>query len=710
MVPLFPKAALPAGGGSGTITPTGGKNEKTKGEFIKMNSTKKNSEFGGVKKKLTAAIAMLLVATIMMVSSTYAWFTLSTAPEVTGITTSVGANGNLEMALLNNITWGDMEKISSGVGDSMKVSGDTTKSNETWGNLVDLGATVAGATENAYGLDVINLNPARLNVKVGDTGLARNGSFLMTPSYGSDGRVSTLSANTLNGKLVSTTAGFEQSDAAHGVLAIGTANSMTDTELAFRNARAAVTTNMNAAKNTAATTLNAQGGNLGAIAVQHATASAGATESYSGAQAKAVQDTLTGLQTSVNYIKAALQNAVLAYAATENTVPKISATAIEFTVNGNDAATAQITARAGETDVTVPGTMKTVIFNYNALAQKIASAVTEANNLNAAEDGTNTWEAIKTPLTYIMNTEQVKLNDWTLEQVKENKAGYVTKFQQDGGAFLTLPTGSGALADIADFAGDYNANITMQNVDVGFGAMELKANIATKTTVSPTYLQGIVTTLAGMNAHPETDTAAAKKITDTYGYVIDLAFRTNAAGSKLQLQTAAANRIYSGETKEDVMGGGSYMTFKAADPSFTNAQVIELMKAIRVVFIDGTAEGKILGVATLNTDAAETTADGIKAELTLKEYTIVDPNAAGSEGNLSIGAAKANQELVSLVQNTPTAISAIVYLDGDHVDNGDVANAVQSMTGTLNLQFSSTATLTPMDYTPLKGEKQTSEP
>lgn len=62
------------------------------------------------------------------------------------------------------------------------------------------------------------------------------------------------------------------------------------------------------------------------------------------------------------------------------------------------------------------------------------------------------------------------------------------------------------------------------------------------------------------------------------------------------------------------------------------------------------------------------------------------------------------------MQNTPTAISAIVYLDGDHVDNADVANAAQSMSGTLNLQFSSTATLTPMDYTPLKGEKQTSEP
>ena len=53
-----------------------------------------------MKSKLMAAVCMLLVSSIMMVSSTYAWFTLSTAPEVTGITTQVGANGNLEMALL----------------------------------------------------------------------------------------------------------------------------------------------------------------------------------------------------------------------------------------------------------------------------------------------------------------------------------------------------------------------------------------------------------------------------------------------------------------------------------------------------------------------------------------------------------------------------------------------------------------------------------
>ena len=46
-----------------------------------------------LKKKLSAALAMLLIATLLMTTTTFAWFVLSTAPEVTGIETKVGANG-----------------------------------------------------------------------------------------------------------------------------------------------------------------------------------------------------------------------------------------------------------------------------------------------------------------------------------------------------------------------------------------------------------------------------------------------------------------------------------------------------------------------------------------------------------------------------------------------------------------------------------------
>ena len=85
-------------------------NKKTT-ELVSRKST--------LKSKLMAAVSMLLVSAIMVSVTTYAWFILSTAPEVKGMSTTVGSNGALEMALLNTETGANMDKIKAGVGDSI---------------------------------------------------------------------------------------------------------------------------------------------------------------------------------------------------------------------------------------------------------------------------------------------------------------------------------------------------------------------------------------------------------------------------------------------------------------------------------------------------------------------------------------------------------------------------------------------------------------
>ena len=108
--------------------------------------TKKPTLINSIRAKLISAVAMLLVAVIMVVSSTYAWFTLSTAPEVTGITTAIGANGSLEMALMPST--GSLDDITTGVGGSMGFPA----ANTTWGNLVDLGVqTTDQGSMDPYG-------------------------------------------------------------------------------------------------------------------------------------------------------------------------------------------------------------------------------------------------------------------------------------------------------------------------------------------------------------------------------------------------------------------------------------------------------------------------------------------------------------------------------------------------------------------------------
>ena len=131
-------------------------------------------------QKLMGAIAMLLVASIMMSATSYAWFVLSTAPEVTDLTTTAGANGALEIAL-QSTNGNQRADILSGVGQSI-ASQKAQTANTYWGNVVDL--------STGYGLEHITLYPARLNLTNDSQVNMQN--MLSIPTFGTDGRVTSL--------------------------------------------------------------------------------------------------------------------------------------------------------------------------------------------------------------------------------------------------------------------------------------------------------------------------------------------------------------------------------------------------------------------------------------------------------------------------------------------------------------------------------------
>lgn len=130
-----------------------------------------------MKEKVVAAAMMLVIAFSVTVTATYAWVTLSTAPEVTSVDTTVTANGNLEIALANGTGTAPGK---SSVGDSTGAGNKITAANITWGNLVNL-------SDPSYGLSNITLRPAALN---GTSGLLTNPLYGV--GYGEDGRVSTM--------------------------------------------------------------------------------------------------------------------------------------------------------------------------------------------------------------------------------------------------------------------------------------------------------------------------------------------------------------------------------------------------------------------------------------------------------------------------------------------------------------------------------------
>ena len=93
-------------------------------------------------------------------------------------------------------------------------------------------------------------------------------------------------------------------------------------------------------------------------------------------------------------------------------------------------------------------------------------------------------------------------------------------------------------------------------------------------------------------------------------------------------------------------------------------------------------------------------------------YTAIEDSAAAlvTDGNLyTQDESTAGQEVIKtdnvimpLTQNQAHRLSVLVYLDGEKITNADVAaTASTSMTGSMNLQFSSSATLVPMEYADL---------
>ena len=131
-----------------------------------------------LRERVIAVALLLAMSASMMASASFAWITLSAAPEVTGMQTTVAANGNLEIALAQGSTSAPaVAPGESQVGDSSAAESQTiVGANVTWGNLVNV-------SDPIYGLNQIALRPALLSDH-NRTEYPLNGA-----TYGGDGRV-----------------------------------------------------------------------------------------------------------------------------------------------------------------------------------------------------------------------------------------------------------------------------------------------------------------------------------------------------------------------------------------------------------------------------------------------------------------------------------------------------------------------------------------
>lgn len=123
-----------------------------------------------MRERVIAVVVLLAISLAMVVSTSFAWMTMSINPEISGLATTIAANGNLEIAL-SGIE--GREPQGTQLGDGI---GAVTETNLRWGNLVNL-------SHESYGLDFLTLRPASLNTE------ALNISPMIAVNYGEDGRV-----------------------------------------------------------------------------------------------------------------------------------------------------------------------------------------------------------------------------------------------------------------------------------------------------------------------------------------------------------------------------------------------------------------------------------------------------------------------------------------------------------------------------------------
>lgn len=678
----------------GYIAPTGAETraEINRKDDEKTMVMKKDRRKKDIKSKLMAAIAMLMVSSIMVASSSYAWFTLSTAPEVTGISTAIGANGNLEMALLPTGS-----TITEALGKVGNARGGQTpaEKNTTWGNLVDL-------SDNSYGLDQITLYPSTLALSSGKL----TDYFLGNPKYGADGRFdglnNTASTAIYNAGAFSTT-GF-------GVRAVGTASGMGAHELAYRDALASANDAFNRA--IAQTKSGAQQG--GSALASLAVSKANNTTVYTQNDVNSLITAYEGIDTALTSIEVALKQYVIAYHLANGRLN--DSTYLQELQIMETKELSELGTYAGETlstYITALTTTKKTVKDNLAKLEGLTPTGTKDETVKA-EDGststvtvnTYTWDQFSKELSALADTDKMLLNGKTISYYMADNFAHIGDLTSDMSNLVLevnaseTSADSGLYAKLADFVDDYTTPVTISGVSYGgLTVNNLSVTMKVYATVDSAYLP--TTKTAAMRYGPNAFAGGGSTLSDFYGYIIDMAFRTNAADSYLQLQTNAADRIYDNNANTDgyTMGHGSNMKYTVdAGSKFAVDKMVKLMSYIRVVFFDPT-NNTILGYARLDASENAYTVTYVDTAATPdynKGYTVsMDLKMWNPDVNDGNGA-WASEQIVQLVQNQATAVSTLVYLDGAELTNADVANV--ELKGTMNIQFSSSAELVPMEY------------
>ena len=603
------------------------------------------------RKTIFITSVLLLTCLILLISASYAWISMSRAPEIIGIETNIGSNGSLEIALLSDTTYMDPTLIKSMVGTSTIVQ-EPMIANLYWGNIIEL-------NNSSYGLGEISLKPSRLDVSVGrDNKNVVGSSILLTPKYEKDGRTSSFSSDSVSAVYDGEDFSYVSYMQRYGVRGIGAINNMTSQQIALAGARSAVKAYSSGAANTMTSVWKVNGAALLNIFEKHYIKQ---NNDFNNTDIAVVRSTAEGILEALNYIDSALRQGIIGYVA--SVIEDTETFNLLRSYVGNTAVPLSLILNNSPTKL--PAEFSNWVTQIEQGKSDMQSVIRECN---AMQESKYSWQQVEPVLCKIVLENNVYFNDNLLSKWNTN-----TNLKVDNSLLLTQ--GSGMMATIADYAGNYNVFLEYEK--------DINIEVKTASMISPSYLQQISERLEECQAASGNETSIKDKLHDIYGYAIDIAFRCNTE-SDLLLQIMPLQRIDKEAEHLQTQGAGCYMRFISQE--LDQERMLSLMRGIRVGFLDN--QNTLLGIARLDTVSYKENEDGLTAPLYLYEYYV-----ASNGGILMTEPKDESYPITSLEQNIAKTITVVVWLDGDYVDNTLAANITKSITGTLNLQFASSKDL-----------------
>lgn len=603
------------------------------------------------RKTIFITSVLLLTCLILLISASYAWISMSRAPEIIGIETNIGSNGSLEIALLSDTTYMDPTLIKSMVGTSTIVQ-EPMIANLYWGNIIEL-------NNSSYGLGEISLKPSRLDVSIGrDNKNVVGSSILLTPKYEKDGRTSSFSSDSVSAVYDGEDFSYVSYMQRYGVRGIGAINNMTSQQIALAGARSAVKAYSSGAANTMTSVWKVNGAALLNIFEKHYIKQ---NNDFNNTDIAVVRSTAEGILEALNYIDSALRQGIIGYVA--SVIEDTETFNLLRSYVGNTAVPLSLILNNSPTKL--PAEFSNWVTQIEQGKSDMQSVIRECN---AMQESKYSWQQVEPVLCKIVLENNVYFNDNLLSKWNTN-----TNLKVDNSLLLTQ--GSGMMATIADYAGNYNVFLEYEK--------DINIEVKTASMISPSYLQQISERLEECQAASGNETSIKDKLHDIYGYAIDIAFRCNTE-SDLLLQIMPLQRIDKEAEHLQTQGAGCYMRFISQE--LDQERMLSLMRGIRVGFLDN--QNTLLGIARLDTVSYKENEDGLTAPLYLYEYYV-----ASNGGILMTEPKDESYPITSLEQNIAKTITVVVWLDGDYVDNTLAANITKSITGTLNLQFASSKDL-----------------